>query len=828
MFRLPPTPSYLRPTSYQALRLLSRRRGFSVAVVATIALVIGINVLVFAAVNAILLKPLPYPHSDQLVRVVENLPADESPTGHPERVVGLSPEVFEEWRQQTRTLSGMAMHLPVAVTLRDRAAFTRLTGWRVSASFLAMFDTPPLLGRMFHDGDDQPGATRVLVLAYDAWVARFGRDPRVVGAPVNLDGHPFTVIGVMPPGFSPLDQITDFWVPLASMPASGGVLRAGVLARLRDNVTLAAAQADADRLCPIVLDVPARPEGDGRGHRIEIVRWKDELVAPVRRPLPLLMAAVTLVLLIAVVNLGNLFTVHAIRQGHDMAVRAALGAPRARLIREILIGHFLLAAIGGVAGTGLAWGGAAIVQRFGAGLGRVDLIGGDRMLPRVHEVAIDGSVLLYALVLVVVMTVACSAGALWRLSRLSSGRALAAPDTSTPAVGRAAPLLISAQVTLTVVLMVSGLLLARSFRNLSHVDPGYDARGVLTFQVVPRDPDETEFRMWGTRQVEVADALVARLRHLPGVSAAGFTSNLPMNEGSYMLSIAGASGAPTPIERGRGVAVSTDYFRAMRMPILAGRDFRDSDAQESTATFIVNQTLARRYFGNADPLGQHVSVWGIAGQIVGIVRDIHATTLDAAPQPQLYMTPFRGQPFLPLLSDGLYVTVRAGNATALVPTIRAAAREVAPEAPVQRIALLDDIVANSLRTDQASAWIVGVMAAGSLTLVAVGLYGLVAYLIAHRTREIAVRLAFGARQRDVRMLVMRGSLMAVCAGLFTGVVVAAAAAPALRGLLFGVGESDAASFVLASTLVVAIALVACVLSARKAVGIEPMTLLRSH
>jgi len=375
---------------------------------------------------------------------------------------------------------------------------------------------------------------------------------------------------------------------------------------------------------------------------------------------------------------------------------------------------------------------------------------------------------------------------------------------------------------------VSGLLLARSFRNLSHVDPGYDARGVLTFQVVPRDPDETEFRMWGTRQVEVADALVARLRHLPGVSAAGFTSNLPMNEGSYMLSIAGASGAPTPIERGRGVAVSTDYFRAMRMPILAGRDFRDSDAQESTATFIVNQTLARRYFGNADPLGQHVSVWGIAGQIVGIVRDIHATTLDAAPQPQLYMTPFRGQPFLPLLSDGLYVTVRAGNATALVPTIRAAAREVAPEAPVQRIALLDDIVANSLRTDQASAWIVGVMAAGSLTLVAVGLYGLVAYLIAHRTREIAVRLAFGARQRDVRMLVMRGSLMAVCAGLFTGVVVAAAAAPALRGLLFGVGESDAASFVLASTLVVAIALVACVLSARKAVGIEPMTLLRSH
>ena len=812
----------------RAMRGLYRHRGFSVAVVATIAVVIAINATVFAAVNAILLKPLPYAHSERLIRLAENVPPDESPSGHAERVVGMPPDMFAEWRRQTRTLSDMAMHLPVAVTFRQQTAFTRLTGWRVSAPFLSMFETPPMLGRVLRDADDQPGATPVLVLAYDTWVTRFARDSRILGTQVLLDGIAFTVVGVMPKGFSPLDRVTAFWVPFGSMPSGGNLLRAAVLARLRNGVSLAAAQADADRLCSILLDVPAT--NDAQLHRIEIVRWKDELVAPVERTLPLLMAAVTLVLLIAMVNLGNLSTVHAIRRRHDMAVRAALGAGRLRLMRDVFTAQFLLTLIGGVAGVLLAWGGTAVVHRLGAGLDRLDLIGGDRMLPRVDEIVIDGSVLLYAAALVVLTAIACSVGAIWRVSRLSSGRALATPDASAPALGRAAPILIWGQVALTVVLTVSALLLIRSFRNLSHVDPGYDATGVLTFQVVPRDSESAvEFGTWGKRQVAVADALVARLQQLPGVVAAGFTSNLPLNEGSYQLSIATTGSGPgTSIEQGRGIAVSGDYFRAMRMPIVAGRGFLDADAQRTTASFVINQTLARRYFSGADPVGQQVKVWGIAGEIVGIVGDIHATTLDVAAQPQLYLTPYRGQPFLPLLSEGLYFTVRATNAMALVPMIRAAAREIAPDAPVQRISMLDDILANSLRSDQASAWIVGIMASGALSLVAIGLYGLVAYLVAQRTREIAIRLALGARHDQVRTLVMGGSLVAVVAGVLAGVLASGAAAPALRGLLFGVGESDPASFALASVVVVAIALAACTLSARRAAAIEPMTLLRSN
>ncbi|HSJ40062.1 MAG TPA: FtsX-like permease family protein [Xanthobacteraceae bacterium] len=551
-------------------------------------------------------------------------------------------------------------------------------------------------------------------------------------------------------------------------------------------------------------------------------------MAPIERTLPLLMAAVTLVLLIAMVNLGNLSTVHAIRRRHDMAVRAALGAGRGRLIREVFTAQFLLTLTGGVAGVLLAWGGTIVIHRVGGGLGRLDLIRGDRMLPRVDEITIDGIVLLYTAVLVVLTAITCSAGAMWRLSRLLPGPALATPDASAPALGRATPVLIWAQVTLTVMLMVSALLLVRSFRNLSHVDPGYDATGVLTFQVVPRDAESAvEFGTWGNRQVAVADALVARLRQLPGVSAAGFTSNLPLNEGSYQLSIATVSPGPaTPIDQGRGVVVSAGYFQAMRMPIVAGRGFIDGDAQRSTASFVINQTLARRYFGGADPLGRRVYVWGLAGEIIGIVGDAHAATLDVEPQPQLYLTPYRGQPFLPLLSDGLYFTVRASNALALVPMIRSAAREIAPDAPVQRISMLDEIVANSLRTDQASAWIVGIMASGALALVAIGLYGLVAYVVAQRTREIAIRLALGARYRQVQTLVMRASLVAVMTGVVAGVLMARVVAPALRGLLFGIGEADPSSFALASLLVVGIALAACTLSARRAVAIEPMTLLR--
>lgn len=811
-----------------AVRILYRHPGFSVAVVGTIALVIAINATVFAAVNAILLKPLPYAHSDRLVRLAENVPADEAPSGHAERVVGMSPDVFTEWRRQTRTLADMAMHLPVAVTFRQQTTFTRLAGWRVSAPFLSMFETPPLLGRVFRDADDQPGAAPVVVLAYDTWVTRFARDSRILGTQVLFDATAFTVVGVMPKGFSPLDRTTAFWVPFAALPSDGGLLRGAVLARLRDGVSLTAAQADADRLCSSLLDVPAT--NDARLHRIEIVRWKDELIAPVERALPLLMAAVTLVLLIAMVNLGNLSTVQTIRRRHDLAVRAALGAGRGRLMRELFTGQFLLTLSGGVAGVLLAWGGTAIVHRLGSGLDRLDLVRGDRMLPRVDEIAIDGSVLLYAAALVLVTAIASSAGAIWRLSRLSPGRALATQDVSAAALGRATPLLLWAQVTLTVVLMVSALLLIRSFRNLSHVDPGYDATGVLTFQVVPRDSEAAvEFGTWGKRQVAVADALVARLREVPGVTAAGFTSNLPFNEGSYQLSIAtGAPGPATAIEQGRGVVVSADYFHAMRMPIVAGRGFVDADAQRGTASFVINQTLARRYFDGVDPIGRQVKVWGIPGEIIGIVGDAHATTLDVAAQPQLYLTPYRGQPFLPLLSDGLYFTVRATNALALVPVIRAAAGEIAPDAPVQRVALLDDILANSLRADQASAWIVGVMASGALALVVIGLYGLVAYLLAQRTREIAIRLALGARHDQVQALVMRGSLVAVVAGVLTGVLMSGATAPVLRGLLFGVRESDPSSFALASALVAGIALVACTLSARRAAAIEPMTLLRSN
>jgi putative ABC transport system permease protein len=399
-----------------------------------------------------------------------------------------------------------------------------------------------------------------------------------------------------------------------------------------------------------------------------------------------------------------------------------------------------------------------------------------------------------------------------------------------PAFRRGAPALIAFEVTLTVMLTIGALLLVRSFSNLARVDPGYVAAGVLTFELSPADdPFTGDVAAATARHVAAADALIARVRTLPGVSAAAFTSGLPMVEGSYMVSIGSAPGAPaTPIDQGRGLVVSPDYFTVMRMRIVAGRGFTSEDEGRSSATFVVNQTLGRRYFGAANPIGRRIYLWGIPGDVVGVVEDTHATTLDVAAQPQIFMGPFRGQPFLPLLSDGLYFTLRASNPAALVPLLRTAAREVVPDAAVQRVAMMDQIVANSISMNRAYAVIVGTLAAGALLLVSIGLYGVIAYLVNLRAREIAIRVAIGAPRRTVLQLVVQDGLAGVAIGALGGIAAAWVTVPALRGMLFGVGEFDPGTFVLTPLLVLGIAICASGASARRALTIQPMSVLRAE
>ena len=807
-----------------AARTVTHYPGFAAATVITLSVVIGANATVFSAVNAILLRPLPYPDADRLVRLVENVPAAESPSGRAERLSTMSPRVFEDWRSQTRTLSHMAIHQPVAVTLRGGGDAVRLAGWRVSPAMLPMFEVRPLVGRLFVE-DDERGAP-VVLLSEAVWAARFDRDPAVVGRRISLDRAVHTVIGVLPGSFAPFDGAADVWLPFRP-DDSGGIFRIAVLARIREGVPLADAQADADRATVAALGVPARAETGASFPRVEIVRWQDELTAPVRRSLPMLMTAVTLVLLIGCVNVGNLFTAHAVRRRHEMAIRAALGAGRWRLIRQVFGESLTLATLGGIGGCAVAAAGIWGMTRMGAGLGRTDLVA-SVALPRVDEVGVDAAVLAYIAGVAGLVAFTCSLGAMWRLRR--PGAALASsPAEVLPGVP-AAPLLIAAQAALTVVLLVGSLLLLRSFSRLTAVDPGYDAGAVLTFQLAPPDAATAmEFVAPQARQLEAARNVVARLRTLPGVDDAAFTSGWPMVAGRYMVSLqTDASPAATPIEDGRALLVSRDYFRVMRTRIVRGRGFTPGDEQRTEATFVVNETMARRFFGQADPIGRRLRMWGIAGSVVGVVRDTHATTLDVAPEPQIFMTPFASRHFLPIFNDGLYVTVRTSRADAVAAATPALAREMAPGAAVQRMAMMDEIVAGSMKTQRDYATIVGILAAAALTLVAVGMYAVIACVIGQRRRDIAIRMAVGASRRDVLRLVAGQGLVAVLAGVGVGVGAAWVIAPALRGLLFGVRPLDAVTFASAPALLVLAAVAASALAARNALRVEPMTILRSE
>ncbi len=804
---------------------MKRNPGFVVVAILTLGLGIGANTAVFSIINAIVLRPLPYKNSDRLVRIVENIPAAESFTGGPQRTTSMSPDSFMEWRTRTKTLSGMAMEMQISATLIGREA-VRLSGQRVSPALFPMLEVQPALGRVFESSEEKPGSDKVVILSHRVWQKYFGTDPQILGKAVTLDDAAYTVVGVMPRDFSYPDTQTEFWTPLA-LPVPH-ILGLQVIARLKDDVSIAAAAEEASAIGRYMRgDPPDASPGSGPP-RIQLMSVKDELVAPIRLPFLVFVVAVTFVLLVACINVANLFLARGTTRNREIAIRLALGAGRARVLRQLLTENFILAFLGGAIGVVLAFAGSRLFIALGQSLARMDLMRFElagNAIPRLSEVTIDSSVLLFTLGLTVITGIFFGLIPAMQIVKVTAIHAatlhLAAWSSVRFRFLRTA--MVIGQISLTMVLLLGAGLLIKSFVKLAKTNLGYDPSNVLTFKIPQPQLNYPQDELKQIRQNAFAEEVVSRIASMPDIQAAAFTNELPMVQGYFSWLTREA--APTRRTDGRIAAISRDYFRVMGMRMIAGRGFNADDRGNPQAVYVVNRTAVKEYFSGVSPIGKMVSGAGFPrGEIVGIVDDARQSGLDAEPVPQLFMDPEHMEA---VWGEGYYFVVRTTrDAATLVPAIRGIVHDLGPNLVVDNIATMNQIVSNSITTPRSYAVLLGTFSAAALVLAMVGLYGLLSYFVTQRTREIGIRAALGAEARDVITLVLKQGLAMSFAGVTLGLAGAVALTRYLQRMLFGVTALDPATFVTVSAVFLVMAVVASYMPARRATKIDPLVALR--
>ena len=828
-----------------ALRTLRRAPGFTFVVVMTLALGIGANTAIFSVVNSVLIRPLPYTDSARLVRVWENVPGAEigNGKGPNRRYAAMDVADLLAVSERSRALANVAAFSFARATITIDGDATRMDGFGVSPGFFPMLGVAPLVGRTFAPEESIAGGDRVLVLAYDAW-QRFGGDARVLGRTVAFTGNslgwfsdgivpevPYTIVGVMPPGFHfPYDN-AQFWIPRApARSPDGRPVRRETVARLADGVTPVAAAAE---MAAIRSDVRgASTSMVGGRPRYELIPVQDELTGPVRPALLVLMAAVGVVLLIACVNVANLLLARTASRQREIAVRAAIGAGPGRLVRQLITESLLLAGLGGVLGIALAFGGVRLFRLLATTLGRSDL-GLASVFPRLSEVSVDAVALGYALAISIATGLVFGLAPGLRHARPRHAallRDLSASPRST--IGGS---LVVVEIALATVLLVGAGLLITSFVKLSTVDPGFEPAHVLTFQVLqstsPRPEEQRVF----------AETFVERLRGVPEVQSAAYGRQLPLVQLQDSLTVTLRRGDVDVTLAGEGADVrfvSRDYLKTMGIPIVAGRGLTEADGEGRPGVVVINDALARRSFAGSTPVGQ-IILFGPQGhrvplEIVGVAGNVRQFGLDRAPEPQYFMDirqvptdpALRAPPLFPV---GAYYSVRAtADAGAIAAAARAIARQLDPHATLTDVATMEQIVSNSITRPRMYAALVGVFAAVALALAVIGLYGVMAYSVAQRTREIGVRVALGAERRDVMRLVLRRSLLLTAAGIALGVAFAAGLTRYLESMLFGLRPLDAATFAGVAAMFAAAATLASYVPARRAASVDPLVALREE
>ena len=791
-------------------RLLLRAPGFTAVAVAALAIGIGANTAIFSVVNTLLIQPLPYDGADRLAIVWEhNIPRDRKNNV-------ISPGNFIHWRELNQSFVDMA-----AVGTTSRATLigagdpVELPFQFVTASFFPVLGVQPALGRAFTAEEDRP-RSHVVVISDRLWRQRFNADPGILHRAITIQGEAFTVTGVMPPGFSFLDRTVEFWLPVGfsaeqRTPRGRWLMSVG---RLKPSVSLEQAQRDMTR----VHEELTRLFPDfNTGWTARVVPLRDQLTGEVRPALFVMFGAVAFVLLIACANVANLLLARATSRQRELAIRAALGAGRGRIVRQLLAESLVLSVAGGSAGLALAWWGVHLLRAVVA----------ERIpIQRLEVVTIDGTVLLFtalaalaAGVVFGVVPALTGAGSKLNESLKDGGRSGSAARSK-----RTRSAFVIVEVALALVLLVGAGLLVRSFVRLLDVDPGFQPQQTVTMRVaIP-----------GARYPQPAlreqffDRLLDRIKVLPGVEAAGATSSIPL-VGLGAATGYAVVGEPEPPAGQEPVTdvrvIKQDYFKAMGIPLLRGRLFNREDLKPADVV-IINEAMARRHWPNEDPVGKRVKInWDSdrEDEVIGVVGDVRHQGLETQPRSMIYW------PYLRVAYGGMTLTIRtAGDPSPIVSSVGQIVRELDSNLAVADVQTLDEVIAQSVAQRRLTMLLLSIFAGAALLLAAVGIYGVIAYSVTQRTQEIGIRLALGAQRADVLGMVVRQAAVLALAGIVLGAIGAAVLTRFMRDLLFEVRPFDPVTFLGVAACLTAVALVAAFVPGRRAARVDPVIALRAE
>ncbi len=795
------------------VRVLLRAPGFTAVAVAALAIGIGANTAMFSVVNTLLLQRLPYHDADRLAMVWEH----NVPRGRKTNVVG--PANFLHWRDMNQSFEELAaVSITYNVTLTGTGEPEELATQSVSAALFPVLGIQPARGRAFTADENRPN-TRVAIISHRLWLRRFGGDPDVLDRPVRLQGVPYSVVGVLPPGFSFLDKTVDVWLPIgftaeSRTPRGRSLL---VVGRLRPEVDFARAQQDMTR---VGGDLARMFPDFNTGWTVNVVPLREQLTGAVRPALLVLAGAVAFVLLIACANVANLLLARATTRQRELAVRAALGAGRMRLIRQLMAESLVLCVAGGACGLALGWWATRFIRTVAA----------ERLsIPRLEAVSVDGTVLAFTLAASVlsglmfgIIPALTAAGARLNESLKEGGR------TGSAARGnRARSIFVVVEIALALVLLVGAGLLVRSFVRLVDVDPGFNPSRILTLRVsLPSS------RYGGEGQsARFFERFFASVDALPGVRATGAVSFLPLTglAAATSMEIIGQPKPPRGQEAVTDVRVMThDYLRAMGVPLLKGRLFNESDPSDATGRVVINETMARKYWPNEDPIGKRVRIsWDrFEDEIIGVVGDIKHYGLDTAAAAMRPMTfwPYARSPY-----NTMSVVVRTdGDPAQVVNAVGAVLRQMDPELAVAGVRTMDEIVASSVAERRLTMMLLTIFALAALLLAAVGIYGVIAYSVTQRTQEIGIRMALGAQRSSVLRMVIGGALLLVSVGIVAGAAGAFFLTRLMTGLLFDVQPGDPLTFAVVSTVLACVAVLASSLPGLKATRVDPVIALRAE
>jgi putative ABC transport system permease protein len=801
--------SVLQDLRYGA-RLLLRSPGFSAVAIVALAIGIGANTAIFSVINTLLVQPLPYRDADRLVVVWEhNIPRDRQAN-----VVG--PANFIHWREMNQSFTDLAaVTFTYGVTVTGTGEPEELQAQSISAELFQILGVQPALGRGFMAAENVPSA-RSIVISDRLWKRRFGGDRTILEKPIVSQGTPYTIVGVMPPGFSFLDRSVDVWLPIgftaqSRIPRGRSLTIAG---RLKPGITVERAQVDMTQVSAHLTQM--FPDFN-TGWTSRVVGLRDQLTGDVRPALLVLAGAVAFVLLIACANVANLLLARATARQRELAVRAALGAGRARLVRQLLAESLVLSVLGGLGGLLLAWW----------ALGFLRAVVAERLpIQRLEMVGIDSMVLLFTLAaslvcgLVFGVVPALTASGSSLTSALKDG----GRSGSSSRGSRARSTFVVVEMALALVLLVGAGLLLRSFTRLLDQNPGFDPSRTMTMRLTlpgARYGGEGQRAQFLTRFFQQVDTL-------PGVESAGAISFLPL-AGLGAATSMEIVGQPKPEKGQEPVAdvrvITHRYLETMGVPLLKGRLFNEQDAAEAKGRVVINQAMAERYWPGEDPIGKRVRIaWdALEDEVIGVVGNVKHSGLDAETRAMTYW-PFARSPY-----GSMTITVRtSGDASRIVTSIVGLVRQLDPELVVANIKTMDEVVSNSVAQRRLTMLLLTMFAAAALLLAAVGIYGVIAYSVTERTQEIGIRMALGAQRGDVLRMVVRQALVLAIAGIVVGGVGALFLTRLMEGLLFDVKPGDPMTFAVVSSILAAVALVASYVPGRRATRVDPVIALRAE